>query len=109
MRESVARRFLAEELDLEVELSEFDKALGRADAPKGNVSELIPVDNTDWLGREGAQRAGLGNSELEALHPRHDQELRQSFIDLTSRHIQEVIRQVSLNDTTAKFGKMMGL
>ncbi|HEU5223076.1 MAG TPA: hypothetical protein VFU07_05270 [Candidatus Lumbricidophila sp.] len=107
VRSSIARRFLADDLELTVDLDEFDAAFARGQAPAVNVAATTPADSTDWLGNQVAQIASAANSELETLRRRHDEELRQLYIDYTSRHIEEVVRQVSVTDPTAKFGEMM--
>lgn len=109
VRETVARRFLADDLAFDVDLVELDQAFGRSESPKVNISDVAPTDSSDWLGGQIAHMALSANAELEALHRRHDDELRQTYIDLTARHIQEVVRRVSLSDPENRFGKMMAI
>ncbi|MDP9903195.1 hypothetical protein [Arthrobacter bambusae] len=104
---SIARRFLSEDLDLTIDMREFELAFAAGPAPTVNVSASVPDGSTDWLGRQIAQMADAANSELAALHQRHDSELRQLHIDYTSRHIQEVISEVSVVSPTSRFGAMM--
>jgi len=107
VRESIARRFLSDDLDLAVDLAEFDAAFAQSPAPAVSVSTLIPHDGSDWLGAQVAQIGQSANAALSELHERNLDELRQQFVALTSRHIQGVAEEVSLTDESTDFGQLM--
>lgn len=109
VRESIARRFMADDLDLVVDLNEFNSVFGHGVASQVGVSDVTPVDGSDWLGAQLSQMAQAANSELAAQRERNDAELRQLYVEYTSHHIEEVVKQVSLTDPESRFGKMMGL
>ena len=91
VRATIARRFLSEDLDLEVALDEFE-ATFNTQAP---AIRLEPGGKaTDWLGEQVSLLADQANSELERLHHDHREELRNLFVETMSLHAESVMRAV---------------
>lgn len=109
VRDSIVRRFLSDDLDLAVDLDEFDKIFGRTASPVFSGERLSGIGGSEWLATNLAPMIEAADTELTAMRERHDADLRQTYIDYTSRHLQEVVRQVSLTDTDTRFGGMMAL
>jgi len=94
VRASIARRFLSSDLDLTVDLETFD-----ANFITGDSAVEFPVeeDTTDWLGRQVNQLARQANTQLAQTHARHQAELRELYVSLMSRHVEQVIADVSID------------
>ncbi|MCB5280378.1 hypothetical protein [Arthrobacter sp. ES1] len=92
VRAAIARRFLSSDLDLEVDLETFD-----TNFTSGSPVVAFPLeeDATDWLGRQINQLARQANTEMEQLHAGNQDELREMYVSLMSRHVEQVIADVS--------------
>jgi uncharacterized protein YnzC (UPF0291/DUF896 family) len=92
VRASIARRFLSSDLDLEVDLETFE-----ANFAAGSPAVSFPLedDATDWLGRQINQLARQANTEMAQLHANNQDELREMYVSLMSRHVEQVIADVS--------------
>lgn len=93
VQETIARRFLSDELNLEVSLDEFNTMFD-VDAP--TIEFPATKDATDWLGSQVNQMVRQANTELDRLHKDHADELRETFVNLMSQHTEAVLDQVSL-------------
>lgn len=92
VRSTIARRFLTEDLDLEVRLDEFTTSFGVA-AP--TVQIAVPDAATSWLGDQIAQLTRQANAQLAKLHADGEAELRTEFVNLMSLHAEQVMRDVA--------------
>lgn len=92
VRASIARRFLSSDLDLEVDLETFETNFA-AGSPA--VSFPLEDEATDWLGRQINQLARQANTEMAQLHASNQDELREMYVSLMSRHVEQVIADVS--------------
>lgn len=92
VRASIARRFLSSDLDLEVDLETFE-----TNFTSGSAVITFPLedDSTDWLGRQINQLARQANTEMEHLHTSNQDALRELYVSLMSRHVEQVIADVS--------------
>lgn len=109
VRDSIARRFLSDDLEMTVDLDEFDTAFGRRAAPTFGRDGLPGGESSEWLAANIAPMIEAADAELAAMRDRHDAVLRQTYIDYTSRHIEEVLRAVSLTEGETQFGEMMAI
>jgi hypothetical protein len=91
VRHTIARRFLPDDLDLEIPFTEFE---GTFDTRAPSVRLEFSDDSTDWLGEQVALMAKQANAELEKLHSDHRKELRQLFVETMSLHAESVMREV---------------
>ncbi|WP_435109312.1 hypothetical protein [Nocardiopsis synnemataformans] len=91
VRESIARRFLPDDLDLEIPFTEFEATF---DVRAPSVQLKLSNSSTNWLGEQVALLAKQANAELEKLHGDHRKELRQLFVKTMSLHAESVMREV---------------
>lgn len=107
VRATIVRRFLSEDLELKVDLDEFEQEFGLPSAaPTIDIADSVD-GVTDWLGSQVAQMARVANAEVAQLHTRHIEELRQRHVNLISRHIEEVIGLVSTTKPGSVFHNML--
>lgn len=92
VRDTIARRFLSNDLDLVVDLEEFDRTFGTQVAA---VSIEIADDPSDWLGSQVAQISRQANAELARLHQANNDELREIFIQTMALHVEKTMTVVS--------------
>ncbi|MER6520100.1 hypothetical protein ABT246_25000 [Streptomyces sp. NPDC001553] len=100
VRDVIARRFLPEELDLDVRLDEFNAtfAIGAA-----VVQVAVPEGATEWLGDQVAQLNRQANADLMQLRSAHDNELRVLYVNLMSAHTEQVIRDVATDREGSRY------
>ncbi|MBB6121576.1 hypothetical protein [Nocardiopsis algeriensis] len=91
VRLTIARRFLPDDLDLEIPLADFEATFGTGARP---VRLEFSDNSSDWLGEQVALMAGQANAELEKLHRDHRKDLRQFFVETMSLHAESVMREV---------------
>lgn len=94
VRSTIARRFLTEDLDLEVRLDEFATSFGVA-AP--TVQIAVPDGASSWLGDQIAQLTRQANAQLAKLHADGEAELQTEFVNLMSLHAEQVMRDVAID------------
>ncbi|QWF85668.1 hypothetical protein [Amycolatopsis sp. CA-230715] len=99
-REIIARRFLSEELDLDIGLDEFTATFAIG-APRVHIE--VPSSATDWLGDQVAQLNRQANAELAQLRSAHENELRALFVTLMSTHAEQVIRDVATDREGSRY------
>ncbi|MDE3723955.1 hypothetical protein PWG71_21405 [Nocardiopsis sp. N85] len=91
VRHTIARRFLPDDLGLEIPFAEFEATF---DTRAPSVRLEFGDNSTDWLGEQVAVMAEQANTELEKLHRDHREELRQFFVETMSLHAESVMREV---------------
>lgn len=94
VRGSLARRFLSEDLDLQVTLDEFTTSFGVGAL---TVQIEAPQAATSWLGDQLAQLVRQANAQLSQLHADGQTTLQTQFVTLMSLHAEQVIREVSID------------
>ncbi|GAB3944086.1 hypothetical protein GCM10029976_067650 [Kribbella albertanoniae] len=94
VRGSLARRFLSEDLDLQVTLDEFTTSFGVGAL---TVQIEAPQAATSWLGDQVAQLVRQANAQLSQLHADGQTTLQTQFVTLMSLHAEQVIREVSID------------
>lgn len=94
VRGSLARRFLSEDLDLQVTLNEFATSFGVGAL---TVQIEVPAGASSWLGDQVAQLGRQANAQLSKLHADGEAELQTQFVNLMSLHAEQVIREVSID------------
>jgi len=104
VRDTIARRFLGNDLDLVVDLVEFDRVFG---AEAGAIAIDIADGTTDWLGTQVAQLSRQANAELEALHRGHVDELRQLFVETMALHVEKTMVAVSTDAPGSQYHALM--
>jgi hypothetical protein len=92
-KDVIARRFLSDELDLDVRLDEFNTSFAIG-APVVQIA--IPEGSTEWLGDQIAHLNRQANADLAQLRWAHEDELRTLYVNLMSAHAEQVIREVGM-------------
>ncbi|MFD0269377.1 hypothetical protein ACFVGY_22835 [Streptomyces sp. NPDC127106] len=100
VRDVIARRFLSEELDLDVRLDEFN-ATFTIGAPVVQIA--VPEGATEWLGDQVAQLNRQANADLMQLRSAHEVELRALYVNLMSAHTEQVIRAVATDREGSRY------
>lgn len=100
VRDVIARRFLSEELDLDVRLDEFNATFA-IDAPVVQIA--VPEGATEWLGDQVAQLNRQANADLMQLRSAHEVELRALYVNLMSAHTEQVIRAVATDREGSRY------
>lgn len=104
VRDTIARRFLSNDLDLVVDLSEFERVFATdADA----ISLEIATDASDWLGSQVAQLSRQANTELAQLHRGNTEELRQLYVETMALHIENTMAAVSTDNPETQYSALM--
>lgn len=104
VRDTIARRFLSNDLDLVVDLAEFEKVFA-TDAPA--ITLDIADDPSDWLGSQVAQISRQANAELEALHRGNTDELRELFVETMALHVEKTMNAVSTDVPDSQYNALM--
>ncbi|WP_424863094.1 hypothetical protein [Streptomyces sp. MMS24-I29] len=99
-REVIARRFLSEDLDLDVRLDEFNATFAIG-APVVQIA--VPQGATEWLGDQVAQLNRQANADLAQLRQAHEDELRTLYVNLMSAHVEQVIRDVATDREGSRY------
>lgn len=100
VRDLIARRFLSEELDLDVRLDEFNATFAIG-APVVQIA--VPEGATEWLGDQVAQLNRQSNADLMQLRSAHEDELRALYVNLMSAHTEQVIRDVATDRAGSRY------
>ncbi|MEU9167873.1 hypothetical protein AB0D34_08765 [Streptomyces sp. NPDC048420] len=100
VRDVIARRFLSEELDLDVRLGEFNATFAIG-APVVQIA--VPEGATEWLGDQVAQLNRQANADLMQLRSAHEDELRALYVNLMSAHTEQVIRDVATDRAGSRY------
>jgi hypothetical protein len=100
VRDVIARRFLSEELDLDVRLDEFNATFAIG-APVVQIA--APEGATEWLGDQVAQLNRQANADLTQLCSAHEDELRALYVNLMSAHTEQVIRDVATDRAGSRY------
>lgn len=100
VRDVIARRFLSEELDLDVRLDEFNATFAIG-APVVQIA--VPEGSTEWLGDQVAQLNRQANADLMQLRSAHEDELRALYVNLMSAHTEQVIRDVATDRAGSRY------
>lgn len=104
VRDTIARRFLGNDLDLVVDLAEFERVFG---SEAGAISIQIGEDTSDWLGGQVAQLSRQANAELKALHQEHVDVLRQLFVETMALHVEKTMVAVSTETPGSQYAALM--
>ncbi|WP_314191918.1 hypothetical protein [uncultured Arthrobacter sp.] len=100
VREVIARRFLSEDLDLDVRLDEFNATFAIG-APVVQIE--VPQGAREWLGDQVAQLNRQANADLAQLRWAHEDELRTLYVNLMSSHVEQVIRDVATDREGSRY------
>lgn len=100
VRDVIARRFMSENLQLEVGLEEFN-AIFAIGAPVVQIE--VPQGATEWLGDQVAQLNRQANADLAQLRFAHEDELRTLFVNLSSKLVEETIRKVATDRDGSRY------
>lgn len=102
--DTIARRFLAEELEIDVDLAEFNTSFG-VDAPAIQIE--VPEGASAWLGDQIAQLTRQANAEIRQLHYVNNEALRGFYIQLVSKHIEQVLAEVSFDTEGSRYKRLV--
>ncbi|MFJ5071288.1 hypothetical protein ACIQC7_33205 [Kitasatospora sp. NPDC088556] len=100
VRDVIARRFLSEELNLDIRLDEFNATFAIG-APVVQIA--VPEGATEWLGDQVAQLNRQANADLTQLRSTHEDELRALYVNLMSAHTEQVIRDVATDRAGSRY------
>lgn len=100
VRDVIARRFLSEELNLDVRLDEFTATFAIGTPV---VQIAVPEGATEWLGDQVAQLNRQCNADLMQLRSAHEDELRSLYVNLMSAHTEQVIRDVATDREGSRY------
>lgn len=89
---TIVRRFLPEDLDLQVDLDTFTTAFP---SPTDSVRIATPEGATDWLGGQVAHMVQQANTRLAQRRAAHQEDLRHTYVHLMSMLAQQVIAAVA--------------
>ncbi|MBT8163346.1 MULTISPECIES: hypothetical protein [Arthrobacter] len=103
VRGTLARRFLSEDLDLQVTLDEFLVTFN-LDAPTVRID--VPEGTGVWLGEQVAQLTRQANAQLAKLHADGETELQAQFVNLMGLHAEQVIREVSIDRVDSTYRRL---
>lgn len=95
VRDAVARRFLSEELGLEVDMTLFDRVF--ADDSEAMVFSADGMEASQWLSESFAPMMVSANADLRQMRQDHLASLRQMYVDMVSRAAHDVLEQVSVS------------
>lgn len=104
VRDTIARRFLSNDLELVVDLAEFERVFDTA--PEAIALE-IATDASDWLGSQIAQLSRQANAELAHLHRDNTDELRQVYVETMALHIETTMSAVSTDNPSSQYAALM--
>jgi len=104
VRETIARRFLSTDLDLVVDLAEFDRTFATQAAA---ITFEIADDPSDWLGSQVAQLSRQANAELARLHQGNTDELREMFVETMALHVEKTMAVVSTDAPGSQYSALM--
>lgn len=92
IRSTLARRFVRQDLDISVDLAEFETSFG-IHIPEVKID--LPDEASEWLADQIAQLTRNANAQLAKLHADGEARLRTKYVDLMSMHVETVLRDVS--------------
>jgi len=104
VRDTIARRFLSNDLDLVVDLAEFERTFATSAAA---ISIEIAEDPSDWLGSQVAQLGRQANAELALLHQGNTDELRQMYVETMALHVENTMAVVSTENPASQYLALM--
>ena len=104
VRGSIARRFLSDDLDLSVDLDDFERIFAPDSEP---VLFDLPEDSSDWLGAHVERIVLDANARLAKARQDHQVQLRSLFVDTMSLHAQRTVEEVSTERDGSKFAALM--
>ncbi|MFC4048386.1 hypothetical protein ACFOY4_01710 [Actinomadura syzygii] len=100
VRATIARRFLGEDLDLNIGLDEFNTSFGIG-APVVQID--VPDGASDWLGDQVARLTRQANADLARAHEASQAALREKYVSLMSLHAEQVIRDVAVDRAGSRY------
>lgn len=92
IRDTIARRFLGDDLGLNIDLSEYWTTFS-VGAPTVQIG--LPEGTTGWLGDQIAQLTRQANAEIARLHNDGQEELQAEYVNLMSMCAKDVIKEVA--------------
>jgi hypothetical protein len=104
VRDTIARRFLSDDLNLVVDLAEFERVFN---TDTEGIALEIADDPSDWLGSQVAQLSRQANAELRALHQGHVDELRQLYVETAALHVERTMAAVSTSTPGSQYAELM--
>lgn len=104
VRDTIARRFLGDDLGLAIDLSEFYTSFN-VGAP--TVSIDLPKETSDWLGGQIAQLTRQANAEIARLHADGQEQLQTEYINLMSLCAKDIIKEVATDRPGSVFKDLL--
>jgi len=101
--DQIARRFLTEDLDLDIRLDEFNASFA-VGAPVVQVA--VPEGASEWLGDQVAQLTRQANATLAQLHRANEDKLRATYVNLMSQHADQVINEVATDRAGSRYKRL---
>ncbi len=100
VRDVIARRFLSEDLNLDIRLEEFEATFAIG-APIVQIDP--PQGSTEWLGSQVAQLNWQANADLAQQRFAHEDELRALYVSLNSKLVEEVAKKVATDRDGSRY------
>ncbi|WP_026820062.1 hypothetical protein [Arthrobacter castelli] len=100
IREQIARRFLSDDLDLDIRLDEFNTVFNIG-IPVVRIA--TPAGASQWLGDQIGQLTRQANASLEQLHDQGESTLRTEYIKLMALHVEQVTREVATDREGSRY------
>lgn len=94
VRASIARRFLSEDLDLDISLDEFFTNFNIG-TPVVQIDVPQPQGVSSWLSDQIGQVTRQANAELRRLHEAGEAEMQSEYVNLMSLHAERIIEEVA--------------
>lgn len=102
----IVRKFYSDDLGLEVSTEPFDAAI--VSGNRYQPFEYIPesVTCSEWLNEYINNLRADANTKLLRMHQENITMLREHYVLLVTRHCEDVVKALDLNDPNSKYGAM---
>ncbi|MCY1718504.1 hypothetical protein OVA26_16330 [Microbacterium sp. SL62] len=104
VRDTIARRFLSDDLDLVVDLAEFERVFNTSAEP---IAFDVPSEQSDWLTTQMAQLSRQANAELAHLHQGNVDELRELYVETMALHVEKTMAFVSTENPESQYSALL--
>ena len=102
----IVRKFYSDDLGLEVSTEPFDAAI--VSGNKYQPFEYIPesVTCSEWLNEYINNLRADANTKLMRMHQENITMLREHYVLLVTRHCEDIVKALDINDPNSKYGAM---
>ena len=102
----IVRKFYSDDLGLEVSTEPFDAAI--VSGNRYQPFEYIPesVSCSEWLNEYINNLRADANTKLMRMHQENITMLREHYVLLVTRHCEDIVKHLDINDPNTKYGAM---